>query len=328
MKTLLSIIFSVFALANLAQDIPHMNGRINYLDKGDYYAESGDEAKAISAYLKGMKKNPFDSVAYHERIAALEQPIASIESDQSEAQEVEESKEVTKIKIYLFDLESHKKIDGGIILEDASGVTINYEQEDRSSYELRIGRKYLAKGSKEGYYEVEREISISQEEIQNTNEFLLSTSKVKTHDKVRVLSGSTKRILDVSDDDFITIDDSDEIDFAIQPVFFEFDKCEVSEQYKLISLVSLLKKYEHLELDIVGFTDSRGSKTYNQNLSEKRALSVLEILKRANISEERMKVVANGEAALESCTEGEICDEDGHSKNRRVDFILRSTLKK
>lgn len=69
---------------------------------------------------------------------------------------------------------------------------------------------------------------------------------------------------------------------------------------------------------IVGHTDSEGSESYNQNLSETRAQAVADYLNtRQGISKTRLLVRGLGESRPIAPNDSE----EGRSKNRRVEFI-------
>jgi OOP family OmpA-OmpF porin len=69
---------------------------------------------------------------------------------------------------------------------------------------------------------------------------------------------------------------------------------------------------------IVGHTDSGGSESYNQNLSETRAQAVADYLNtRHGISKTSLLVGGLGESRPIAPNDSE----EGRSKNRRVEFI-------
>ncbi|MDX1804054.1 MAG: Ig-like domain-containing protein [Alcanivorax sp.] len=75
----------------------------------------------------------------------------------------------------------------------------------------------------------------------------------------------------------------------------------------------------HVSLDVVAHTDSQGSKQFNQQLSEKRAASVVNALIEEGIQPERLHAVGKGEAepiASNSTAQG-------RQQNRRVEFMVR-----
>ena len=71
-------------------------------------------------------------------------------------------------------------------------------------------------------------------------------------------------------------------------------------------------------IEVVGHTCDIGSNAYNQTLSEDRAASVVEELKRQGVSEERLSSSGRGE--LEPVADNST--PEGKRKNRRTEFKL------
>lgn len=86
----------------------------------------------------------------------------------------------------------------------------------------------------------------------------------------------------------------------------------------LDSVALVLEEYEKTIIAVAGYTDSTGSDTYNQQLSEKRAASVADYLKNKGIVAARFDVIGFGER-------NPIADnntEEGRALNRRVELTL------
>ncbi|MDW3194091.1 MAG: OmpA family protein [Cytophagales bacterium] len=75
--TYLSLIMMSFGM--MAQDLPYMDGTINYLKKGDYLLEKGAYVKALKAYAKGAQKNPEDSLQYFSKLAYVTKELNQYE---------------------------------------------------------------------------------------------------------------------------------------------------------------------------------------------------------------------------------------------------------
>jgi outer membrane protein OmpA-like peptidoglycan-associated protein len=87
----------------------------------------------------------------------------------------------------------------------------------------------------------------------------------------------------------------------------------------LDSVVVVLDEYNQTYVDIIGHTDSKGSKEYNQRLSEKRARSVARYLEsRAVISE---RVMADGMGEVDPIATNDT--REGRAMNRRVEIKIR-----
>ena len=100
---------------------------------------------------------------------------------------------------------------------------------------------------------------------------------------------------------------------------FQFDSAEVSEKSRnqLDVLADAMRSNELLEYSfkIEGHTDAKGSSTYNQKLSERRAASVRDILYAKGISRERLETLGKGSSELVNATD------PFAAENRRVKFI-------
>jgi len=86
----------------------------------------------------------------------------------------------------------------------------------------------------------------------------------------------------------------------------------------LDSIAIVLEEFEKTVIVVAGFTDSTGSESYNQALSEKRAASVATYLKGKGILDARFEVVGFGE----SNPTADNSTAEGRSLNRRVELSL------
>ncbi len=90
---------------------------------------------------------------------------------------------------------------------------------------------------------------------------------------------------------------------------------------ELDKLVATMRKNPWLVIEIRSHTDSRGDAGYNKELSTRRAKSVANYLVSKGIA--RRRIVANGygeSQLLNNCTDGVICTEAEHQRNRRTEF--------
>ncbi len=85
--------------------------------------------------------------------------------------------------------------------------------------------------------------------------------------------------------------------------------------YGVLNAVALvLKEYDKTTVDVVGHTDSVGSESYNQQLSENRARSVAEYLSSQGILPARLLLAGMGEAQPIASND----TPEGRTQNRRV----------
>jgi outer membrane protein OmpA-like peptidoglycan-associated protein len=108
-------------------------------------------------------------------------------------------------------------------------------------------------------------------------------------------------------------------------VLFGFDKSTLSTDAKtnLNKLVVVLNSYADTNIEIQGHTDSKGTQSYNQRLSEQRASAVSSYLASRNISNNRVIIKGFGE----SVPKYENDTESGRSQNRRVEFLITANEK-
>jgi len=99
---------------------------------------------------------------------------------------------------------------------------------------------------------------------------------------------------------------------------FDFDKWDIKPQYYacLKSQVDLLKRRSDLKVEIQGHTDNYGSQKYNQVLSEKRAMAVMNYLVSKGIAKDRLSIKGFGFSDPVDTNK----TEEGRAKNRRVQF--------
>jgi outer membrane protein OmpA-like peptidoglycan-associated protein len=108
-------------------------------------------------------------------------------------------------------------------------------------------------------------------------------------------------------------------------ILFGFDKSGLSNEAKtnLDKLVQVLKSYSDTDIELQGHTDSKGSLSYNQTLSEDRAEAVSSYLASNGISHSRVVTKGFGE----SVPKYENDTADGRMKNRRVEFLITANEK-
>lgn len=99
---------------------------------------------------------------------------------------------------------------------------------------------------------------------------------------------------------------------------FSFDSAELTINEALESLVEQLHHHPASSVHIVGHTDSIGTKSYNQRLSERRAESVAIYLQHKGISESRISIKGMGESSPITTNN----TAEGRAKNRRVEVIF------
>lgn len=103
-------------------------------------------------------------------------------------------------------------------------------------------------------------------------------------------------------------------------IYFAFDKAELSQdaQVQLDSVAARMQREPSLTLDLKGYTDSRGSDTYNVRLGERRAKACVAYLKKKGISGSRLRMEGLGKCCP---LEDETSNPAAAERNRRVEIL-------
>ncbi len=113
--------------------------------------------------------------------------------------------------------------------------------------------------------------------------------------------------------------------FEMPPIYFDYDKWNIrADSKKVLDKLALkLEKYKTVYIKISSHTDSRGTDSYNQLLSERRAESTRNYLALVGyVNARRMKFVGFGESVpLINCGD-KVCTEEEHQTNRRSEFEI------
>ncbi|ADB40923.1 OmpA family protein [Spirosoma linguale] len=110
---------------------------------------------------------------------------------------------------------------------------------------------------------------------------------------------------------------------TIDNIYYDLDHSSLREDAarELDKVVATMRKYPSLIIEIRSHTDSRGDAERNKALSLQRAKAVAAYLASKGISRKRMATLGMGESQLvNNCTDGVICTEAEHQRNRRTEF--------
>ncbi|MCW3073134.1 MAG: rane protein [Flaviaesturariibacter sp.] len=110
-----------------------------------------------------------------------------------------------------------------------------------------------------------------------------------------------------------------------EKVLFGYDRYDLNAnaQANLNQLRGYLLKYPETNITVIGHTDSKGSDTYNQTLSENRANAAVNYLRQNGIAATRLTAIGKGEADPIATND----TEEGASSNRRVEFVITANEK-
>lgn len=175
------------------------------------------------------------------------------------------------------------------------------------SFEIEKNTNYTLRASQKLYIPTEVNFKTDNEGSINKNIFLLLESYEDAENNIVVENNKTQ--------------------IKIAPIYFDFDKWDIRKDaaLELDKIVSTLKKYKDMTIEIGAHTDSRGSNEYNLYLSDLRAKSVCEYLGGQGIPMSQIKCIGFGEMQLlNKCIDEVHCTEKEHALNRRCEFILEN----
>lgn len=112
---------------------------------------------------------------------------------------------------------------------------------------------------------------------------------------------------------------------ALGYVYFDLNSSYLTPDGKALldNLVAIMKEHSSVVLRVKSHTDSRGTSTYNQWLSERRVKRTAEYLKAKGILANRVQIEALGEDQLTNeCADRIACPEEKHRANRRSEFEI------
>lgn len=103
-------------------------------------------------------------------------------------------------------------------------------------------------------------------------------------------------------------------------ITFDTDQDQVKSQFysTLNSVAIVLRKFNQTLVDVYGFTDSTGSASYNQGLSQRRAASVASYLGSQGIDPRRFAVIGYGASQPVASN----ATPEGRAQNRRVEIQI------
>jgi outer membrane protein OmpA-like peptidoglycan-associated protein len=106
-------------------------------------------------------------------------------------------------------------------------------------------------------------------------------------------------------------------------IYYNFDKWSIRPDAakELNKVASFMTNMNNINVELRSHTDARGKAVYNQWLSQKRANSAVDYLKKTGIASSRLTAVGLGETELlNRCTSGVKCTLKEHQVNRRTEF--------
>ncbi len=188
---------------------------------------------------------------------------------------------------------------GVSIKEDNSDLRITYVNDGSIEIEEKNATNYQFQFSKAGYFSTT--LTINESEI---------TEKLKT---------STNNTLEYE----VILDKIyKNVEINLDNVYYDYNKASVQQNSLpvLQELANLLNQNPEISIQLSAHTDCRGSESYNQNLSQKRAEFVVTYLISKGIDAKRLKAKGFGESSPTVKCKCDNCTKTEHQANRRTTF--------
>jgi len=112
---------------------------------------------------------------------------------------------------------------------------------------------------------------------------------------------------------------------VVENIYYEFDKAALTEDSKITidtTIYKILIENPHIIIELSSHTDSEGTDGYNENLSQRRAESVVNYLIKKGIPKKRLTPKGYGESKprVPNKNSDGSDNEEGRAKNRRTEF--------
>ena len=106
---------------------------------------------------------------------------------------------------------------------------------------------------------------------------------------------------------------------------FDINSASIKDNFRtsLDTMAEIIGEYDQTAVHVIGHTDSTGTQSYNQKLSEERATSVTRYLSRNGVTRTRMRFSGRGENQPLDTN----ATSSGRSRNRRVEIYLKTIVK-
>lgn len=171
------------------------------------------------------------------------------------------------------------------------------DQQGRFSFTLEPNASYTVKGDSKTYFTAQ-EGNFSTKGLKESTTFEIRFEVEKS-------------------DDVYTV--------RLNNIYYDFNKWAIRPDAvaDLDKVQQLMGNMPNIKMELLAYTDARGSAAYNMALSEKRANSAKNYLISAGVNATRLSAMGKGETELlNQCTDGIKCTEAEHQLNRRTEFKI------
>lgn len=113
--------------------------------------------------------------------------------------------------------------------------------------------------------------------------------------------------------------------FVMENIFYDYDKWDIlpESEIELNKLIAIMNDNPSWKVELGSHTDSRGTDSYNEILSQKRSDSAVNYIVSNGIGKDRIIAKGYGETQLiNRCKNGVECSDEEHRQNRRTEFKI------
>jgi outer membrane protein OmpA-like peptidoglycan-associated protein len=204
-----------------------------------------------------------------------------------------------------------------VLLLDANGNVLNEVVTDADGaykFVVETDKNFELTGNKEGFLEGRNETSsFGSQEVITAHLQLLEDQKEVV----------------IADEDVVVEKDLGVV-IKLNPIYFVYNKSDITPAAKkeLDKIIKVMIQFPNMEIELKAHTDCRGSKSYNDDLSQRRAQASADYIKGGIQNPERIYGKGYGETKLatDCACEDEVmsnCSDEDHQKNRRTEFIVK-----
>ena len=121
----------------------------------------------------------------------------------------------------------------------------------------------------------------------------------------------------------IVSDNGNEVTFT--NIYYDYNRYNIDPEgaAELERLALFLLDNPELKVRLSSYADSRGSRSFNLSLSEKRASAAKRFLTAMGVESERIITLGEGATKFVTvCPDPNDCSEEEHAKNRRTEFNI------
>jgi len=294
----------------------HGNGDIfvSWFENGDWSMVENlgypinSPSKEIGLYIKGDGKTAYFASARRGGLGGLD--IYEVEMP-----ELLRPAPMVQVEIKVVDSDTFDPVAAHLKIGSDGKYMENYTNDDGWLFQCLEGDKgYSFQVNHPDYNELIDAVYLEAQDNQ-TNEEVVLKLELKLRDVA--VKGIPEPIPVVEKAPYVG---EDRLTKTTMQLFFGFDSASIDEknENKLVDLTELINRYDDWSVEVIGYADNVGSVEYNKQLSEKRAQSIVNFLKKSTNIQIETNINAVGKGTIGSA----MSDENSRKLSRRVDIIL------